>query len=206
MKTKESRVKKENKVRFTGGGALLMAMIGLIILSPLTASGQDHFDGDEAAEADEHYLGAVHTGPRRFGPGPEASIEFMTIVLDLSESQVEEIEPILDEHHEKMAKLRDKGVKRGRRGVKISRIHHCCCDRFDKTEMRAKMRRQKRKMEKSREEILEKVERNREKFEKKLAEVLDEDQMKKFRELRELRDSRREEMREKNKQRRGERT
>jgi hypothetical protein len=200
----EMNTKKRLKgiVRFTGGGALLLAMIGLISLSPLTASGQDASMDCGAGEAGGHHIGAVHAGPR-FGLGPEGGLEFFRIVLDLSDSQVREIEPVIAEHQEKMAELREKGARRVRRAARMNRMHACgCCDRVDRTEMRAKMRRQRREFEKEREEMRERVERSRGELEERLEKILDDGQMKKYRELRELREQRREERRELREERR----
>lgn len=210
MNTKESRKKMKGIVRFTGGGALLLAIIGLIMFSPLTASERGARHGNECTEAGEaggHQFGAMNAGPRRLGNAPERGIEFFTIVLDLSDSQVEELDPILSEHFEKMSELRGKGMAQGRRAMRMKRMHrNDRCDKVDMTEMRADMRRQKREFEKNREEIRGSVERNHEELDKKLAKVLDDDQMEKYRKLRELREEGREERREDRQERRGRKT
>ena len=196
-------------VRFTGDGALLLAIIGLILVSPLSASGQDALpekSNSEAVEVGEHHFGAMHAGPHRFGNGLEGRIKFFEIVLDLSADQVKEIEPILAEHNEKMAEIR--GDRMGaRRKKRMNRMHRRDrCDNVDRTEMRANKRRQRRELEKERAVVRVSVERNREELDKKLEKVLDDDQMKKLRELRELREDHREqrqELREERRERRG---
>jgi len=200
MNTKESRKKMKGIVRFTGGGALLLAMIGLIMFSPLSAGERGARHGNEyigAGGAGGHHIGAMHAGPRHPGINTGDEIAFLEIVLDLSASQVEEIEPILAEHHEKMAGLRGEGGIQGRHDKRMKRMHRDArCDKVDMTEMRAEMRRQRREFEKDREEMHKRMERNREEFDGKLAKVLDDDQMEKYRKLRELREDRREERRE----------
>ncbi len=194
-------------VRFTGGGALLLAIIGLIMFSPLTASerGARHGHGDfEAVEAGGNNFGAMNAGPRRFGNGPEGGIEFFKIVLDLSDSQAEELEPILAEHHEKIGELRGKGRMQARQAMRMKRMHrNDGCDNVDQVEMRAKMRRQRREFEKNRNTMRKRVDRNREELDEKLAKVLDDDQMEKYLKLRELREEGREERREHRQERRG---
>jgi hypothetical protein len=188
---RESRGKKLNGIiRLTGAGAILMAMIGLITFSPLAAGARNECGNFGAGAAGGHHFGAVNAGPR-LGPGLEGGIEFLRIVLDLSDSQVKEIEPIIEEHREKTAGIRGEG-RRTRRDMRINRMHgRHRCDNVDRTEMRANMRRQRREFEKDREEIRESLDRNREEFEEKLSGLLDNGQMKKFRELRELRGKRR---------------
>ena len=207
MNTKESRKKIKRFARFTGGGALLLAIIGLIIFTPLSASerGARHEkECIEAGGAGGHQFGAMNAGPRRLENGPERGLEFFTIVLDLSESQVEELDPILSEHFEKMGELRGEGRMQGRRAMRMKRMHRDGgCDKVDMTEMRANMRRQKREFEKTHEEMHKRVERNREELDEKLAKILDDDQMEKYLKLRELREEGREERREHRQERRG---
>lgn len=207
MNTKRSRKALNGIVRFTGGGALLMAIIGMIIFSPLSAGERGARHGNELTEArgaGGHQFGAMNTGPRRLGNGPERGIEFFTIVLDLSDSQVEELQPILAEQHEKMSELRGKGMAQGRQAMRMKRMHRDDrCDKVDRTEMRADMRRQKREFEKNSEEMHKRVERNHEELDKKLAKVLDDDQMEKYLKLRELREDRRDQRREHRQERRG---
>ena len=199
MNTKENGKKIKRTVRFTGGGALILAIIGLIMFSPLTASerGASRGHGDSGAGmAGGHHIGAMHAGSR-FGNGPEGGIEFFEIVLGLSASQVEEIEPILAEHREKMGELRREGRMQGRHDMRMKRMHRDDrCDKVDRTEMRAEMRRQRRESGKDRDEMHKRMDRNREELDGKLAKVLDKDQMEKYRRLRELREDRREERRE----------
>jgi hypothetical protein len=145
----------------------------------------------------------MNAGPHRFGNGSDGGIGFFKIVLDLSDSQVSEIEPILTEHHEKMAELRGKGTMQGQRAMKMKRMHrNDCCDKVDRTEMRANMRRQRRELEKDRGEMHTRMERNREELDGKLAKILDDGQMKKYRDLRELREDRREERQSSHEERR----
>ena len=96
MNTNDTKQKLNGIARFTGGGALLLTIIGLILLSPFAVNGQTapygHRD-QEAGEVGGHHFGAVHAGPRPLGIGPEGHIAFLEIVLDLSASQVEEIDP-----------------------------------------------------------------------------------------------------------------
>jgi hypothetical protein len=196
MKTRGMNYKVKG-VGFAGACALL-AMIGLIVFSPLTASGQGALSENEARGAEAAGacdLGAFHAGPR-FGPGGEG-IEFFRIALDLTDDQAREMEPILEEHHDKMMKLREGGIGGRRAEMRMNRMHrHNRCDRVDRTEMRANMRRQRREMEKDREKIRKRIDRGREDLDKKLSRVLDKDQMRKFRELRELRESRRHDRRD----------
>jgi hypothetical protein len=190
MSAKDRSIKLDRIVRFIGRGALLMAIAGLIIYSPLSAVEQDATGADE-------YVGADKTGPLHLGICPEEHVAFLEIILDLSASQVKEIEPILAEHHEKMRELRREARVGGRQAMRMNRVHrHECCDMLDRTEMRAKMRRQRREFGEDSEKIRKRIERDRDEFEKKLAGVLDDGQMKKLRELRELRDTRREERQE----------
>ena len=200
MNAKKNREKMNWIVRFTGGGALLLAIIGLIHNSPLSASEQGarhEYRVHEAGEVGRRYFGAVHASPRRFGSGSENHIAFLEIVLDLSESQVEEIEPILNERREKMDELRSRGRMQGRRAMRMKRMHRSdCCDKVDRTSMRADMRRQRREFEKDRDSMRSRIERHREEMDEKLAKVLDAGQMKKLSELRELKSGRREERRE----------
>lgn len=200
MNTKESRRKIKGIVRFTGGGALLMAIIGLIIFSPLSAGeqGARHVHGNhEAGAAGRRNFGAAQVGLHRFGIGSEDHISFLEIVLDLSGDQVEELEPILAEQHEKTAELRGENRMYSRQAMRMKRMHRGDhCDKVDQTEMRANMRRQRREFEKDRDRMLKRMEMHRAEFDKKLAEVLDDGQMKKYRELRELREDHREEWRE----------
>lgn len=212
MNTKESRKKIKGIVRFTGGGALLMAIIGLIIFSPLSAGEQGARHGHrnhEAGASGRRDFGAAHAGSHRFGINSEDQIAFLEIVLDLSEDQVEELEPIIAEQHEKMAELHGDRMQ-GRRAMRMKRMQRRDrCDKVDLTEMRANMRRQRRELEKDRDEIRDTMEKNRDEFDEKFAKVLDDGQMKKYRELRELREERREERREnreERQQRRGNRT
>jgi hypothetical protein len=206
MKT-ESMKKINRIVRFTGGGALLLAMIGLISLSPLTASGQDALpvmEEYEAVEVGGHHFGAVHAGPRfELGGG---GMEFFRIVFDLTDEQVEELTPLVEEHMEQMMEMRREARGQRRHAARMNRSHRrCCCDNVDRTEMRAKMRRQRRESEKTRTEMRKRAERHRGEFEEKLEKILDEDQMRKYRELRELREERREERRERREEMRGRR-
>jgi hypothetical protein len=204
--------KNENKklgriVRFTGWGALLMATIGLILFSPLSASGQDVRRGrgiDEAGGAGGHPYGAPGAGPHRFASDPDEHIAFLEIVLDLSADQVKEIEPILAEHHEKIAGLRGEGRKQGRHhDMRMKRMHRSGrCDKVDRTEMRAKIRRQRRELEQDREKMRASMERSRDELDKKLSKVLDDGQMEKYRKLRVLREDRREHRQELREERR----
>ena len=205
MNTKESRRKIKGIVRFTGGGALLMAIIGMIIFSPLSAGeqGARHGRGDsEACEVGRRDFGAAHAGQHRFGINSEDHIAFLEIVLDLSDDQVEELEPILAEQHEKTTDLRGEHRMHSRQAMRMKRMHRSeRCDNVDHTEMRANMRRQRREFEKDREEMWASRERHRNEMDEKLAKVLDDGQMKKYRELRELREDRREERQEHREQR-----
>jgi len=213
MNTKESRKKIKGIVRFTGGGAILMAIIGLIIFSPISAGEQGARHGHrnhEAGASGRRDFGAAHAGSHRFGINSEDQIAFLEIVLDLSEDQAEELEPIIAEQHEKMTELRGEGRMHGRRAMRMKRMQrHERCDKVDQTEMRANMRRQRRELEKNRDEMRASMERHRNEMDEKLANVLDDGQMKKYRELRKLREERREERREnreERQQRRGNRT
>ena len=182
-------------VRFAGGGALLMALIGLILYSPLSASERD---------------GRSHSGPHYIGADPEGHVEFLEIVLDLSEKQADEVREILAELHEKrmkfdngrmMAGHRGQGT-RGRHEARRNHVHrHSDCDRVDRTEMRARMRRERREFEKDREKTRSRIERHRSETEKKLAKVLDDSQMNKLRELHELREDHRDQRQERRERR-----
>jgi hypothetical protein len=206
MNTNDSVKKIKGIVRFTGGGALLMAIIGMIIFSPLSAGEQGARHGSvciEAGGAGGHQFGAMNAGPRRLGNDPERGIEFFEIVLDLSDDQVEELKPILKEHHEKMAELRGDGRNHGHRAMRMKRMHrNDCCDKVDMTEERAAMRRQRRELEKDRDKMHDRMERSREELDEKLAKVLDDDQMEKYLKLRELREEHREHRRENRQERR----
>jgi hypothetical protein len=133
-------------------------------------------------------------------------LELMTIVLDLTDDQIAEIEPILDEHQDKMDDLRAEGMKRMRRTARKNRVHrNSGYDKVERREMRAQMR---EKMREHREKMAEAREKGREDLDEKLAGVLDDGQMKKLVELRELREARREmhrELREERRELRGER-
>ncbi len=135
----------------------------------------------------------------RFGAWNEGNIEFLAIVLDLSDRQIEEIEPVMAEQRERMIELRKKfGMGPGRdRAWKMKRMNRMhgrgTYDNVDRTEMRARMRRESRDFEKDREKFLGRVDRARGECDNKLEKILDEGQMKKLRELRDLRDRRREE-------------
>ncbi len=192
-------------VQFTGGGALLMALIGLILSSPLSASGQDGQYGYGAGHG-----GRSHSGPHYIGADPEGQVEFLQIVLDLSEKQTEEVREILAEQHEKRMKYADGRRMAGRGGkgtygrheARRNHMHrHSDCDRVDRTEMRARIRRERREFEKDREEIRGRMERHRGETEEKLAKVLDDDQMNKLRELHELREDHRDQRQERRERR-----
>ncbi len=195
----------ERLVRFTGGGALLMAVFGLILFSPLSASGQDSYYGYGAGNGGRHVAGRSHSGPHYIGADPEGHVEFLEIVLDLSEKQAEEIRGILAEQHEKRMKLDDGRMMAGHRGrgmygrhkTRRNHVHrYSDCDRVDRVEMRSRMRRERRELNKHREKMRSRMDNLREETEKKLATVLDDSQMKKLRELHELRNDHREERRE----------
>ncbi len=200
----------ERLVRFTGGGALLMALIGLILLSPLSASGQDSHYGYGAGYGGRHSADRSHSGPHYIGADPEGHVEFLEIVLDLSEKQAGEVREILAEQHEKRMKFDDGRRMAGRHGrgmhagheARRNNMHrHSDCDRVDRTEMRARMRRERRKFEKDSEKTRSRIERHRGETEKKLAKVLDETQMKKLRELHELREDHRDQRQERRERR-----
>jgi hypothetical protein len=212
MKTR--KIDKKGIVRFTGGGALLTAMIGLILLSPLSASGQDASDETEAVavEAGGHELGALRAGPHRFGPGMRGGhhrmgrgmdIELMTIVLEMSDRQVEEVEKLLEEHQDKMDDQFAEAWKKERRQARKNRVHRRSgYDRVRSGEAREKMRRERSE---KREEMRELRDQMRDELDGRLAGVLDDGQMKKLREMRELREARREEIRQLREERREER-
>lgn len=195
----------ERLVRFAGGGALLMAIIGLILFSPLSASGQDGRHGYGTGYGGRHSADRSHSGPHYIGADPEGHVEFLEIVLDLSEKQAEEISEILAEQHEKrmkfdggrmMAGYRGRGMN-GRHEARRNHVHrHRDCDRVDRTEMRGRMRREKREMNEQREKFQGRMDRLRKETEEKLATVLDDSQMKKLRELHELREDHREQRQE----------
>ena len=197
-------------VRFAGGGALLMALIGLILFSPLSASGQDGNYGYGAGQGGRHSADRSHSGPHYIGTDPEGHVEFLEIVLDLSEKQTEEVREILAQQHEERMKLHEDSMMAGRRGrgmqgrheTRRNRMHrHNDCDRVDRTEMRARMRRERREVEKDREEMRSSIEKQRGETEKKLAKVLDDDQMQKLRELHELREDHRDQRQERRERR-----
>ena len=192
-------------VQFTGGGALLMAIITLILLPPLSASGQDGHYGYGTGNGGRHSAVRSHSGPHYIGADPEGHVEFLEIVLDLSEKQTEEVKGILAEQHEKRMKF-DEGRRiagrrgqgtRGRHEARRNHVHrHSDCDRVDRTEMRARMRRERREMNEQREKFQGRMDRLRKETEESLATVLDDNQMEKLRELHELREDHREERQE----------
>lgn len=197
-------------VRFTGGGALLMALIGLILLSPLSVNGQDGQYGYGKGQGGRYSADRSHSGPHYIGADPEGHVEFLEIVLDLSEKQAEEVKEILAEQHEKRMKFDDGRRMYGRRGsgtygrheARRNHVHrHSDCDRVDRVEMQARMRRERREFDKDREKTRSRIERNRKETEEKLAKVLDDGQMKKLRELHELREDHREERQERRERR-----
>ena len=190
----------ERLVRFAGGGALLMAIIGLILFSPLSASGQDGNYRYGAGDGGRHSGDRSHSGRHYVGADPEGHVEFLEIVLDLSEKQAEEVREILADQHEKRMKF-DNGRRmagnRGRHEARRNRVHrHQDCDRVDRTEMRARMRRERRELNEQREKFQGRMDKLRKETEEKLATVLDDDQMNKLRELHELREDHREERQE----------
>jgi len=187
-------------VRFAGGGALLMALIGLILYSPLSASGQDSHYGYGAGNGGRHSADRSHSGPHYIGADPEGHVEFLEIVLNLSEKQAGQVREILAEQHEKRMKFDDCRMMAGHRGegmygrheARRNHVHrHSDCDRVDRTEMRARMRRERREFEKDREKTRSRIERHRGETEEKLAKILDDSQMNKLRELHELREDHR---------------
>jgi len=200
----------ERLVRLTGGGALLMALIGLILFSPLSASGQDGNYGYGTGQGGRHYADRSHSGPHYIGADPEGHVEFLEIVLNLSEKQSEEVMVILEEQHEKRMKFDDgrrmggrygKGMN-GRHEARRNHMHrYSDCDRVDRVEMQARVRRERREFEKDREKTRSRIERNRRETEEKLAKVLDDSQMKKLRELRELREDHRDQRQERRERR-----
>lgn len=194
----------ERLVRFTGGAALLLALFGLVLFSPLSASGQDGQYGYGEGRGGRNSADRSHSGPHYIGADPEGHVEFLEIVLDLSEKQAEEVRGILAEQHEKRMKFdgrmmtgrRDREMY-GRHEARRNRVHrHSDCDRVDRVEMRGRMRRERREFEKNREKMQRRIKRHRDETEEKLAKILDDNQMKKLRELHELREDHREERQE----------
>ena len=195
----------ERLARFTGGTALLIAIVGLILFSPLSASGQDGRYGYAAGNGGRHSAGRSNSGPHYIGADPEGHVEFLEIVLDLSDKQAEEIGAILAEQHEKRMKLGGGRMMAGDRGKGIGGRHEARrnhvrryrdCDRVDRTEMRARMRRDRREMNEQREKYQGRMDKLRKDTEEKFATVLDDSQMKKLRELHELREDHRDQRQE----------
>jgi len=172
--------------RSAGGGALALAIIGLILFSPLNA-------GAGADGTGRHHPGSMDAGQRRLAADPQTHIAFLEIVLDLSADQVEEIRPVLAEHREKVDEIHEKYGMRPRRDIRMNHMQgRGCCDKVDRTEMRGEIRRQRREMEKDREKMHQRLERSRRDMDDRLAGILDEGQLRKYRALRELQDDRRE--------------
>ncbi len=195
----------ERLVRFAGGGAFLIAIIGLILFSPISASGQDGNYRYGAGDGGRHSGDRSHFGRHYVGADPEGHVEFLEIVLDLSEKQAEEISGIFAELHEKRMKFdngrmmawnRGKGTY-GRHEARRNRVHrYSDCDRVERVEMRGRMRRERRELNEQREKFQGRMDKLRKETEEKLATVLDDDQMNKLRELHELREDHREERQE----------
>lgn len=174
------------------GGVIVAALMGMLPVSQLRADETEGFE-DQGPQVPAGQLEAPeHGGHHPFVP--ELGIEFMKIVLDLTEEQAEELEPILKEHREKMEFLRGTRRMREHDAAHMKRMRRSCrCDKVDRAEMRSMIRRDRREMGKERWKLRRRAAAQHEELEKKLSKVLDGKQMEKLRKLRELRESRREE-------------